>query len=128
MRSHPKPKLVGRATSNPALSGRIRVSIIGAVAALSVLSLGPMTSLASARPVVKIGKIQIDCPVEDKNGALTWYPEGTTRDREVEAADGTVFYVHEVCANGEWISAQESTPTFPKTIGQEGPSIKSAAP
>jgi len=106
------------------LTSKIRISIITAVAALSVLSLGPMTSVASARRPVKIGKIQIDCPVEDKNGNVTWYPEGTTRDREVEAADGTVFYVHEVCADGEWISAQESTPTSPKTIGHEGPSLK----
>jgi len=106
------------------LTNKIRTGIITAVAALSVVSLGPMTSVASARAKAKgvqVGKIQIDCPVEDQYGHITWYPEGTKRDREVEAADGTVVFVHEECANGEWISAQVTT--LPKTIGHEGPSV-----
>jgi hypothetical protein len=45
MHSHPKPKLVGRATPNPVLSGRIRISIIAAVAALSVLAAESPTPL-----------------------------------------------------------------------------------
>ncbi len=106
------------------LTSKIRTGIITAVVALSVVSLGPMTSVASARSKTKgvqIGKIEIDCPIEDYYGHFTWYPEGTKREREVEAADGTVVYVHEECADGEWISAQVST--LPKTIGHEGPSV-----
>jgi hypothetical protein len=92
------------------LTGKIRISIITAVAALSVASVGPFASVASARRPMKIGKIQIDCPVRDDEGkVIAWAPEGTWMH------EGKTNYI---CLNGEWVAAQEapSTPQPPTTV------------
>ena len=91
---------------------KTRTIIITLIAALSVVSVGPMTSVASARPVVKVGKIEIDCPEELSSGDVAWYPEGTKRTHYVkDGADGAEYRVNEECQSGEWIQVREATPS-----------------
>jgi hypothetical protein len=94
------------------LSTKMRTTIISAVAALSVLSLGPMTSIASARmPRMKVGKIEVDCRVVDEKGNfLRYMPERS----KVTDKDGTVW----TCYNGSWWSgplAREGAISLPYT-------------
>ena len=70
------------------LSSKIRISVITAAAALSILAVGPMTSVASARKPrkeVKIGNIEVDCPLEHGDGTVDWYPEGTREVFETQS-------------------------------------------
>jgi hypothetical protein len=101
-------------------TSKIRISIITAVAALSVASAGSFTSVASARRPVKIGHIEIECPVLDKAGKVVgWLPEGTILP--LEDANGVR---HEyICIDGNWLALREtpSTPWPPTTV--ERPTI-----
>jgi hypothetical protein len=111
-------------------TSKIRISIITAVAALSILSVGTFTSVASARPPVKVGKIEIDCPVQTGDGGVEWRPEGSTMTVAAADDEGTVYFMTLQCKGGSWVSVGQveapSAPTRPKT-NEEGPSITSAA-
>jgi hypothetical protein len=90
---------------------RNRISIITAVVALSIASVGPFTSVASARRPVKIGKIEVECPVLDKEGNVVgWLPEGTLLPFE----DANGVYHYYTCSNGHWVQVGQEAPSTPR--------------
>jgi len=106
-------------------SSKIRISIVTAAAALSILADGPITPVASARKPrkeVKIGNIEVDCPVEHGDGTVDWYPEGTREVFETQSRgpNGEIRLIEAECKGGHWVSVL-TAPTPPKTT-QTGPS------
>ena len=91
----------------------IRTSIITAVAALGVLSVGTFTSVASARKPVKVGHIEILCVLTTSSGAVSEFPEGTTATVTNPNTGHTRTYK---CMSGKWVQiAEEALPTPPTT-------------
>ncbi len=95
------------------LTTKIRTIIITAVAALSILSVGTLPSVASARKPVKVGHIEILCVLTTSSGAVSEFPEGTTATVTNPNTGHTRTYK---CMSGKWVQiAQEALPTPPTT-------------
>jgi hypothetical protein len=95
------------------LTSKIRTSIIAAVTALGVLSVGTFTSVASARKPVKVGHIEIYCLLPTVDGSVAEFPEGTTTTATNPKTGETRTYK---CTNGKWVRiAQEAPPAPPTT-------------
>ncbi|MGO8903993.1 MAG: hypothetical protein ACLQMH_00030 [Solirubrobacteraceae bacterium] len=92
-------------------SSKIRTSIITAIAALSVVSVGPFTSVASARKPVKVGHIEILCLLATASGAVAEFSEGAQVTATNPKTGETRTYK---CISGQWVRiAQEAPPTPP---------------
>ncbi len=97
------------------LTSKIRTSIITTVAALSVLSVGTFTSVASARKPVKVGHIEILCLLPTASGAVAEFPEGAEVTASNPKTGETRTYK---CVSGQWVRI----PATPPPTNQERPS------
>ena len=94
-------------------TSKIPTSIIAAVAALSILSLGPMTSVASARPKITVQHVEQLCVIETGKGKI-YFKEGTRINTQ---ANGSTKVHESECREGEWKKLnQEGTPSQPEKI------------
>jgi hypothetical protein len=95
-------------------TSKIRTSIITAVAALSVLAVGPMTPVASARIKITVTHVEQLCVHENEDGSKTYNKEG---DRvTMKSKDGKTTIELE-CKEGEWKRvAQAGTLSQPKEV------------
>jgi hypothetical protein len=105
-----------------------RISIVTAVAILSILSVGPMTSIAGALPKQKANAAQ--CAVKQENWEAE-IREGEKAHREGHYAEAAVWFsvAEEEKANAKALgcawAASEPAPVQPN---QERPSTKGLAP
>ncbi len=91
---------------------KIRTSVITAVAALSVLSVGTFTSVASARKPVKVGHIEILCLLPTASGAVAEFPEGAQVTATNPKTGETRTYQ---CVSGNWVQIAQEAPPTPRT-------------
>ncbi len=90
------------------MNGRIPTRIITAAAALSVLAVGPMTSVASARVKITVQDVEQLCVHENADGSTVYTKEGT---RVTVVQKGSTKPIELECRGGEWqrVTAQEAT-------------------
>lgn len=100
------------------ITSKIRITIIAAAAALSVVSLGPMTSLASARPKITVEHVEQLCVHVDADGTKVYSKEGTKVT--VVTTSGKSYEME--CKGGTWVPVATREISLP-TTNQETTSI-----